>query len=62
MLVVIGAGAVSGNRVGLDAWTLLVLLPLLYRIHIEENGLLSTLGDSYRSHAAHHKRLVPLIW
>ncbi len=39
-----------------------MLTPLLYRIHIEEDALLSAVGDSYRSYAAHHKRLMPLIW
>ena len=62
VLVVIGSGMVAGNWLGLTAWTLLVLTPLLYRIHIEENALLSALGDSYRSYAVHHKRLIPLIW
>ncbi len=62
LLVVIGAGAVSGNWVGLAGWTLLVLLPLLYRIHVEESALLGALGDTYRSYAASHKRLIPLLW
>ncbi len=25
-------------------------------------ALLATLGDRYRSYAAQHKRLVPLVW
>lgn len=58
----LGAGLVNGNWVGLAGWTLLVLLPLLYRIRVEENALLAALGDRYRAYAAHHKRLVPLIW
>jgi protein-S-isoprenylcysteine O-methyltransferase Ste14 len=62
LLVVLGAGAVSGNWLGLAGWTLLVMLPLLYRIHVEEHALLNTLGDPYRSYAAHHKRLIPLVW
>ncbi len=62
VLVVIGAGLVNGNWVGLVGWTPLVVLPLLYRIHVEENALLAALGDRYRAYAAHHKRLVPLIW
>lgn len=62
MLIVIGSGAVSGNWVGLAGWTLLVMLPLLYRIHVEEHALLRALGDTYRSYATHHKRLIPLIW
>lgn len=62
VLVVIGAGLVSGNWLGLSGWTLLVLLPLLYRIHVEEHALIRTLGDAYRNYAMHHKRLIPLVW
>jgi protein-S-isoprenylcysteine O-methyltransferase Ste14 len=62
LLVVLGAGAVSGNWIGLAGWTLLVMLPLLYRIHVEETALLRALGEAYGSYAARHKRLVPLVW
>ena len=41
---------------------LLPLAVILWRIHIEENALMTTLGDRYRGYASHHKRLVPLIW
>lgn len=43
----------------------MVLLPLaaiFWRIRAEENALLATLGDRYRSYAAQHKRLVPFVW
>jgi protein-S-isoprenylcysteine O-methyltransferase Ste14 len=62
LLIVIGSGFVAGNWAGLAGWTLMVTLPLLYRIHVEEGALLSALGDRYRAYAAHHKRLVPLLW
>ena len=62
LLVVLGAGLVNGNWAGLAGWTLLVLVPLLYRIHVEEAALLAALGERYRLYAAHHKRLLPLIW
>jgi protein-S-isoprenylcysteine O-methyltransferase Ste14 len=62
LLVVVGSGLVAGNWLGLGGWTLLVAVPLLYRIHVEEIALLAALGDRYRAYAAHHKRLVPLIW
>jgi protein-S-isoprenylcysteine O-methyltransferase Ste14 len=62
VLVVIGAGVVTGNWVGLVGWTILVTLPLLYRIRVEETALVAALGDSYRSYAADHKRLIPLVW
>ena len=47
---------------GLAAMALLPLAVILWRIHVEENALLTTLGDRYRGYAAQHKRLVPLIW
>jgi protein-S-isoprenylcysteine O-methyltransferase Ste14 len=62
VLVVLGAGAVSGNWVGLAGWAILVILPLLYRIRVEETALVRALGDAYRCYAASHKRLVPLVW
>jgi protein-S-isoprenylcysteine O-methyltransferase Ste14 len=62
LLIGIGVGLASANWACLAAVTLLILTPLLWRIHIEENALLTTLGDRYRAYAAHHKRLVPLIW
>ncbi len=62
LLIVIGAGLVNGNWLGTAGWTLLVLVPLLYRIHVEESALLIALGDRYGAYAARHKRLLPLIW
>lgn len=62
MLVVVGAGFVAGNSVGLIGFTVLVLVPLLYRIRVGEMALVGALGDRYRSYAAAHKRLVPLVW
>jgi protein-S-isoprenylcysteine O-methyltransferase Ste14 len=62
LLIAIGAGLASANWAGLVVVVLLILTPLLWRIHIEENALLATLGDRYRAYAAHHKRLVPLVW
>ena len=41
---------------------LLPLAVILWRIYVEENALLTTLGDRYRAYASQHKRLVPLIW
>ena len=42
--------------------TLLPLMAILWRIHVEEGALLATLGDRYRRYASQHKRLVPLVW
>lgn len=62
LLVVLGSGVVTGNWIGLAGWTLFVMVPLLYRIHVEENALLAAVGDRYRTYAAAHKRLIPLVW
>lgn len=62
LLVVLGSGLVTGNWIGLAAWTLLVMAPLLYRIHVEEDALQTALGDRYRTYASGHKRLIPLVW
>jgi protein-S-isoprenylcysteine O-methyltransferase Ste14 len=43
---------VTGNWIGLAGWTLLVMAPLLYRIHVEENALLAAVGDRYRTYAS----------
>ena len=62
LLASMGIGLASANWVAVAGVTLPTLTLLLYRIHIEEKALLTTVGDPYRTYAAHHKRLVPLIW
>jgi protein-S-isoprenylcysteine O-methyltransferase Ste14 len=55
-------GLASANWVAMAGVTLLPLVPLLRRIHVEETALLTTVADSYRAYASQHKRLVPLVW
>jgi protein-S-isoprenylcysteine O-methyltransferase Ste14 len=62
LLAVIGVGLAAANWADLAGLLLLVLTPLLWRIHVEENALRATIGDAYRAYAAQHKRLVPLVW
>jgi protein-S-isoprenylcysteine O-methyltransferase Ste14 len=62
MLAMIGIGVLWGNWVTLATVTLLWLALIVWRIQFEENALLTTLDGRYRTYAAHHKRLVPLIW
>jgi protein-S-isoprenylcysteine O-methyltransferase Ste14 len=62
LLACIGVGLASANGAGLAAMALLLVAVILWRIHVEENALLTTLGDRYRGYAARHKRLVPLVW
>ena len=62
LLAMIGMGVVYANRIGLAGFVLPCLIIIVWRIRIEETALLCTTGDSYRAYAAHHKRLLPLIW
>jgi len=62
VLACAGVGLASANWVALAAMTLLPLAAFLLRIRTEERALMATLGDRYRSYAAHTKRLVPLVW
>jgi protein-S-isoprenylcysteine O-methyltransferase Ste14 len=62
LLAMIGMGVVYANWVGLAGFAVPCLIIVIWRIHIEEAALLGTAGDPYRSYAAHHKRLLPLIW
>jgi protein-S-isoprenylcysteine O-methyltransferase Ste14 len=62
ILIGLGVGLASANWAALAGVTLLIVTPLLWRIHIEESALMTTLGDRYRAYAAQHKRLVPLVW
>jgi protein-S-isoprenylcysteine O-methyltransferase Ste14 len=62
LLICIGVGLAGANWVGLAVLAFLPLALLLYRIHIEERALLTTLGERYRDYALGRKRLVPLVW
>src|SRR5579875_1884417 len=62
LLISAGVGLAAANWVSLAALVVLPLALLLWRIHVEEQGLLAALDDRYRSYAAGHKRLVPLVW
>ena len=62
VLAALGIGFVYGNWVSLAGLVVLALGLILWRIVIEERALLTVLSASYGSYAAHHKRLVPLVW
>jgi protein-S-isoprenylcysteine O-methyltransferase Ste14 len=62
LLACAGLGLASANWVGFAGALLVPLAFLLCRIHLEERALSTTLGERYRSYAAGHKRLVPLVW
>jgi len=61
LLCMAGVGLVWENWLGLAVVTLLTLVPLIYRIRVEERALRGAIGE-YGAYAAHHKRMVPLVW
>jgi putative exporter of polyketide antibiotics len=56
LLAGLGAGLASANWAGLAGLMVLILTPLLWRIHTEERALAATPGDRYRGYATQHKR------
>jgi protein-S-isoprenylcysteine O-methyltransferase Ste14 len=62
LLATAGVALQYGNWLSLAAITLSILGLIVWRIRVEENALLTTLDGRYRAYAAHHKRLVPLVW
>jgi protein-S-isoprenylcysteine O-methyltransferase Ste14 len=63
LLALIGVAILTTpNWLSLVVLIPVVLVGLVYRIQVEERALLHDLGDTYRSFAATHKRLVPGIW
>lgn len=62
LLAMVGIGLFIGNWLSLISLVAVVTAGLVYRIRIEERALLQTLGDTYRSYAETHKRLVPFVW
>jgi len=62
LLAEVGIAITSANWVTVAVFAVAWVAVIAWRIHIEETALLSTLGSKYSSYAAHHKRLVPLIW
>ena len=62
LVSLLGIGLVLGNWVGLMALVVLPLVGILYRIHVEENALLSYFGSTYQAYASRTKRLLPGIW
>ena len=62
LLIVIGVGLMSANWAAVAVMAVLALIMIVWRIHVEEDALMTTLGDRYRSYASGTKRLVPLVW
>jgi protein-S-isoprenylcysteine O-methyltransferase Ste14 len=62
LLVCLGYGIAVQNWLSLLAAFLLPFIALLYRIHVEERVLASSLGIAYVEYQKKTKKLIPWIW
>jgi protein-S-isoprenylcysteine O-methyltransferase Ste14 len=62
ILMCFGFGLSTHNWLSLAFAVVPGLVALLYRIHIEEAVLVSTLGSDYEAYQSKTKRLIPWIW
>jgi protein-S-isoprenylcysteine O-methyltransferase Ste14 len=62
LLALLGIGLLYGNWAGWATVAVLWTALIVWRIRVEEHALMTSLDASYRSYAAQHKRLVPLVW
>jgi protein-S-isoprenylcysteine O-methyltransferase Ste14 len=62
LLICCGYGIAMQNWLSLLVAVLLPLTALLYRIHVEEKVLVSSLGTEYVEYQKRTKRLIPWVW
>jgi len=62
LMVFLGMGLCMGNTLSIAAIMLSTGAALLYRMRIEENLLLSGLGEEYRAYMSRTKRLIPGLY
>ena len=62
LLIIMAVGVFIGNWWSLVCLTVAMAGGLVFRIRVEERALMQNLGESYRSYAATHRRLVPFVW
>jgi protein-S-isoprenylcysteine O-methyltransferase Ste14 len=62
LLVVLGVALSFGNWIGVVLSFVIAFLAYSYRAHVEEQALLTSLGDPYARFLATRKRFVPFVW
>jgi protein-S-isoprenylcysteine O-methyltransferase Ste14 len=62
LLICCGYGIALQNWLSLLVAVLLPLAALLYRIHVEEKALVSSLGSEYVEYQKRTKKLFPWVW
>jgi protein-S-isoprenylcysteine O-methyltransferase Ste14 len=62
LMMCLGYGIAVQNWLSLVMAVFLPLSALIYRIHIEEDALLASMGSEYKEYQRHTKKIVPWIW
>ena len=62
MLIFGGMGVALGNWLSVAAMLGTTVLVYLYRVHVEERALATTIGEPYREYMRTRKRFIPGIW
>ena len=62
ILICLGYGIALQNWLSLAFAVLFPVVTLLYRIHVEERALISSLGEDYERYQKETKRLIPWVW
>jgi protein-S-isoprenylcysteine O-methyltransferase Ste14 len=62
LIICLGYGLAVQNWLSLFPALLLPLAALVYRIHVEEELLVESLGQAYVDYKKHTKRLIPWVW
>ena len=62
LVICLGYGVVLQNGLSVLVAVLPALLAFLYRIHHEEQVLVSSIGTDYVEYQKHTKRLIPWVW
>jgi protein-S-isoprenylcysteine O-methyltransferase Ste14 len=61
-LTMLGVGLAMTNWASLISLLICVFLGHLYRVHVEENALIRTIGQPYIEYMQHTKRFIPLVF
>jgi protein-S-isoprenylcysteine O-methyltransferase Ste14 len=61
MMMNIGVGVALGSWLSFAILTIGTIATYLYRVRVEEQALLNTIGEPYRSYMQETKRFVPHI-
>jgi protein-S-isoprenylcysteine O-methyltransferase Ste14 len=62
ILICLGYGIALQNWLSLTLAVILPVVPLLYRIHVEEQALVSSIGEDYQRYQKTTKKLIPWLW